>query len=133
MNQTELFHEDIYSALRTDVSAVGGMKKVGCMLWPALQPHKAQEKLAQCLNRERAEKLDLEQVLFIKAQAKKVGSFAAVFFECDEVGMSRPTPIEPEDEYAKLQRQFIESQKGMQQIAERMEHLHSFYGNAKRG
>lgn len=123
MQQEALFHEDIYEALRTDILALGGFKKVGAMLWPEKTADKAGENLNNCLNRTRPEKLDGEQVLLIKRSAKQVGSFATVMFEMDDIGMTRPTPIEPEDEMAALQRQFIESQKSMSLMLKRMESL----------
>lgn len=123
MNQQALFHEDVYEALRVDVSAIGGAKRVGSMLWPEKTADKAGEHLNNCLNTARPEKLDPEQVILIKREAKKVGSFAAVFFECGEVGLSHPTPIEPEDEHAILQREFITATKHMDTIMKRFERL----------
>lgn len=123
MQQERLFHEDIYEALRTDILALGGFKKVGSMLWPEKLADKAGENLNNCLNRTRPEKLDAEQILLIKREAKKVGSFAALLFEMDDIGMSHPTPIEPEDEYAKLQREFIHAQEEMGRMLKRMESL----------
>lgn len=121
--QIALFHEDIYSALATDVAASGGPKKIGAMLWPELSPDKAGERLNACLNRDRREVLNPEQVQLIKRVAKEHGSYAAVFQESDATGFSRPTPIEPEDEKAMLQRQFIESQKLMSALLVRMEQI----------
>lgn len=123
MGQQSLFYEDIFEALRTDVMALGGSKRVGAMLWPEKTVDKAAELLSNCLNRDRAEKLDLEQTLLIKRAAKEVGSYATLFFECDDAGFTRPHPIEPEDEAAKLQREFIEAAKGMERLAGRIERL----------
>jgi hypothetical protein len=121
--QQSLFYEDIFEALRTDVMALGGSKRVGAMLWPEKAADKAGELLNNCLNRDRAEKLDLEQTLFIKRAAKQVGSYATIFFECDDAGFTRPHPVEPEDETAKLQREFIEAAKRMEQMTARIERL----------
>lgn len=107
MNQGALFHEDIYSAYRTDVQAAGGFKAMGSKLKPSLKPDKAGEWLSQCLTADRPEKLSLEDQIFIKAEARKHNSFAALTFEMQELCMSMPTPIEPEDERARLQRDFI--------------------------
>lgn len=123
MGQQSLFYEDIFEALRTDVMALGGAKKVGAMLWPEKTADKAGELLNNCLNRDRAEKLDLEQTLLIKRAAKSVGSYATLFFECDDAGFTRPHPVEPEDEAAKLQREFIEAAKRMEQMTARIERL----------
>ena len=106
MQQPQLFHEDIFEALRTDIMALGGFKAVGLVLFPDKE-HKAGDYLSTCLNTTRPEKLDPAQVHVIKKMAAKVGSYATVFFECDGCNLSRPEPIEPEDERARLQREFI--------------------------
>lgn len=123
--QQKLFEESLESAIKTDIAALGGAKVVGCRLWPEMddRPDAAAIKLANCLNVDRKEKLDPKQVLWIKREAKKVGSFATVFYEMDDIGMSRPTPIEPEDEKAKLQREFITATQHMDQIMKRMERI----------
>lgn len=118
--QHRLFHEDIYEALKTDVQACGGAKKVGSALFPEKAADKAGELLNNCLNSDRPEKLSVEQVILLKKIAKQHGSFATVFFECDEIGLSHPTPIEPEDEKARLQREFIASVQMLEKIRGRM-------------
>jgi hypothetical protein len=123
VDQQALFYEDIYEALRTDIMALGGSKKVAHMLWPEKTVDKAAELLSNCLNRDRAEKLSLEQALLIKRAAKEVGSYAAHYLECDDIGFTRGHPIEPEDEAAKLQREFIEAAKRMEQMTARIERL----------
>lgn len=107
MNQTVLFHEDIYSAYRTDVQASGGFKVIGHKLRPTLKPDKAGEWLSQCLTADRPEKLSLEDQLFIKREARRSSSFAALTFEMQELCMTMPLPVEPEDKRAQLQREFI--------------------------
>ncbi len=121
MQQNSLFHEDIYEALRTDVMASGGFKKVGSLLFPEKSADKAGELLSTCLNTTRPEKLDPQQVVMIKKLAKAQGSFAAVFYECDDIGLSHPTTIEPEDEKARLQREYIESVKALSALASKLE------------
>lgn len=123
MQQQALFHEDIYSALRTDCLALGGLKAVGSMLWPSMSVDKAGEKLSDCLNRDRAQKLDPEQVLFIKHESSKSGSMATAFYESEQCSFTKPERIEPESEFAKLQREFVEAQKAMGHMMQRMEDL----------
>lgn len=123
MNQEELFHEDIYSAFRTDVQKCGGFKVVGSLLWPTMDVTKAGERLSQCLTADRPEKLSLAEIQFIKKMAKKKNSFAYITFDMEDVGMTKPQPIEPEDERAQLQKAFTESVKVQAQILKRMEAL----------
>lgn len=123
MKQTELFHEDIFEALRTDIQALGGSKVVGAMLWPQLSPDKAGEKLANCLNRTRQEKFDPEEVLFIQREAARVGSLASLSFHADYVSIHRPVVIEPEDEKAQLQKDYIAAVEQISAIAKRLERI----------
>jgi len=123
MNQAELFHEDAYDALRTDIAFLGGNKTVGAMLWPKMSPDKAGEKLASCLNRGRPEKLDYEEVLFIQREAARVGSLASLTFSADFTSIHRPVVIQPEDERAKLQKDYIAAVQTISQIAKRLERI----------
>lgn len=120
MNQNTLFHEDIYDALNTDIMACGGKKVVGNALRPKLAVNAAGEWVANCLNRTRAEKFDAEDILFIKTLAKQAGSFATYFFEADQIGMTHALPIEPEDEKARLQREFINAVGALKSIETRL-------------
>ncbi|MTI72562.1 MAG: hypothetical protein FH747_03035 [Stenotrophomonas sp.] len=123
MQQATLFHEDIFEALRTDILMLGGPKVVGAMLKPEADPQAAGRWLSDCINTAKAEKLGLEQMLFIMRRAREQGSSAAMFFMADECGYSRPQPLEPEDERAKLQREYIGATKALAKIAERAERL----------
>lgn len=122
MNQEKLFHEDIYEALRTDVMALGGYKKVGLVLFPE-KADKAGDYLSTCLNTARNEKLDPAQTLLVKKMAAQVGSYATKTFENQECNLAPPERIEPEDELAKLQRMYIDSVETQKQITGRMERL----------
>jgi len=44
-----------------------------------------------------------------------------LLFLAREAGYADPQPVEPEDERAKLQREYIEATKAMQRLAGRME------------
>jgi hypothetical protein len=121
MTQQSLFHEDIWQALRDCVSALGGSKKVRVLLRPELDAQTAGRWLLDCLNPERKEKLCVEQVLLILREARKVSCHAGIAFINRDAGYSDPQPIEPEDERAALQREFVEMGKTMQGLFARME------------
>ncbi len=123
MKQNALFHEDIYEALRTDVMAAGGTKIVGNALKPKLPIQQASEWVSNCLNRTRAEKFDAEDILFIKRMAKQNGSFATVYFEVDDIGMTHPISIEPEDEKVRLQREVLKVGSMFKDLVVRLEKL----------
>lgn len=121
MNQPALFHEDAFDALRADIQALGGFKKVGVALRAELAADKAGEWLADCLNRTRAYKLDVEQVQWIKREARKVGSFCYATWSLRDAGFADPQPVEPEDERAKLMREFNARSAQMMQLLTRIE------------
>jgi hypothetical protein len=123
MTQNPLFFEDIYEALRADVNACGGNKVVGLALWPKLSAQEAQVRMSNCLNRTRNEKFDVEEVLFIKRLARQKGSFITIAYEMQDVNMTMPQPIEPEDEKARLQREFISAVGVIKQIETRLAKL----------
>jgi hypothetical protein len=120
--QVPLIHEDFLDALKTCVQALGGAKKVGPMLRPEWEdePDKASRWLLACLNSSRDERLTYEQTFKVMREAKKIGCHSAMFYITQLVGYSEPMPIDPEDEKAKLQREFIAASKVMEQIAARL-------------
>lgn len=126
--QTALFHEDIWDALRTDIMSCGGMKVVGLTLFPE-KGAKAGDYLSTCLNPARPEKLDVEQIMVIKRMAKQHASFATHRFEESDLGMTAAQPIEPDDEKARLQRDFITAVQSLESIKNQITRLDS--GNVK--
>jgi len=123
MNQEALFYDTFSEALKDVVKAAGGAKSVGCKLWPEKTPDAAHRTLLDCLNDNRAEKFSPEQVLLLLKIGREVGCHAAINYVARETGYSDPRPIEPEDERARLQREFVEAQKAMSKLAERMERV----------
>ena len=125
MLQIPLIHEDFSSALTTCVQALGGAKKVGVMLRPEYEedPDKAARWLLACLNHGRDEKLSFEQVFKVMREAKQIGCHCAMFFITQEVGYAEPQPIEPDDEKARLRRDYIAAVKSIATIAQRLEAL----------
>lgn len=118
-----LFHESLCDALRECIAVCGGMKAVGAKLWPEKDADYAGRALADCLNDAKRDKLSPEQVLLILRMARAHGCHAGMAFIARDLGYSDPQPIEPEDERAALQRQFIESTALLVKMAERIEDL----------
>lgn len=120
--QFELFHEDVYSALRTCVDALGGPKKVGVALWGSSKtPRQQADKLLNCLNRNHAQKLSLDELQWILRSAREIGCHAGINQICRDAAYLDPSPVEPEDEKAALQRQFIDSVGTLQVLARRIQ------------
>lgn len=118
--QTSLFHESINDALKDIINHAGGNKSVGCRLYPEKTPDSAHRTLLDALNDNRPEKLSPDQFLFLLKIGREIGCHSAINYISRESGYSDPTPIEPEDEKARLMREFISAQKAMSAIAEKL-------------
>lgn len=101
--------EGLNQALIECVKAAGGSAIVGRKLFPEKQPDAAQRALLDCLNEDRPAKLSPEQVLLILRLARERGHHGGVAFILADLGYAPTAPIEPKDESAELQRQFVEA------------------------
>jgi hypothetical protein len=110
-------------ALEAVVKALGGSKKVAPLLWPEKGVEEARRLLCDCLNDERPAKLDFAQVLFILRLARRQGVHDGMQFVCAHLGYSEAQPIEPEDERAQLQRQFVQGVGDLSRLVDRIERL----------
>jgi len=121
MDQPALFHESLYDALKDCVRAIGKPCEVGKAMRPEKSQDEARTWLSNCLNPDRPEKLDPEQVLWLLREARKVNCHAAMAYIARESGYADPQPIEPEDERATLQREYIAAVKTLAAITTRIE------------
>jgi len=115
--------ESINDALIELVKALGGSKQVGPRLWPDAAPDQAQRKLLDCLNDDRPHHLTPGQMMLLLRMGRERGIHQAVEFMLHDLGYAAPVPLEPRDEFAELQRQFLEATKHMQTMAARLEQL----------
>lgn len=115
MIEQALFHDSIHEALRDVVMACGGYKAVGRRLWPEKSVEAAGRLLADCLNDARSERLAPEQVLLLLRMGREAGCHAAMAYLAGEAGY-QAIPVEPEDEKAKLQREFIDAVGRMERL-----------------
>lgn len=122
MLQDALFHESVLDALRAIVERAGGAKAVGCRLRPSKAPDEAGRWVMDCLNPNRSERFPPEDILHLLRIGHEIGYHGAMAYIAQEAGY-KCEPVEPQDEQAKLQREFIESVKATQKIAARLERL----------
>lgn len=115
--------ETITEALIACVKAAGGSKQVGPLLWPEKAPDAAQRLLLDCLNDDRPQNLTPPQTLLVFRLARDRGCHAGMWFLAAALGYSEPTPFDPVDQAAELQRRFIESTRELAKLAERIERL----------
>jgi len=125
MNETlDLFqYEDVREALRASINALGGFKKVGCRLRPSMKPDQARAWLNNAVDPTRPEKLEIEDLVTILADARAIGFHGAMHQMDREAGYEPAKPVEPSDERATLQRAFIESVRTQERLVARMERL----------
>lgn len=132
MQQEPLFCEDITEALRATVQALGGPKKVGYELWPTLGVDGAGNRMRDCLNAERREKLDPLDLLALLKMARAHGCHILAAHLMRDAGYADPQPIEPEDQRAELQRQFIETGRRMEQLMKQFQAVPGAMGQVRR-
>lgn len=121
MSQGRLWYETPEDALQSLVDALGGYKRVAADLWPALPAAEAGRRLADCLNPARAHKLELREVLWLLKRGREAGCHVAIAYINETCGYAEPEPVNPEDEHAKLQREFISAVAHLQTIQKRMD------------
>lgn len=91
-----LFYEDIYAALGELVRATGGMKTVGSEMRPEMLADAAGNWLKDCLNADRREKLDPQQVVWLLKRGHAYGVHDGLAYINMEVGYEPPRPISNE-------------------------------------
>ena len=111
-----MFVDDMNEAIRATINALGGMKAVGVELKPERSAVDAGKWLADCLNSAKRDRLDPDQLAYIRRKARAGGCHILAAFEAQDAGYAPPQPIAPEDEAAQLQREFIASVKALDAI-----------------
>lgn len=115
--------DSLPDALSDVVKALGGAKAAGALLWPEKEPVDAGKLLRHCLDPDRPEKLSLEQVVLLLKLGRERRCHSAAAWLLQAAGYREPVPVEPEDERATLQREFVEAARGMERIVRRMDGL----------
>jgi len=121
--QQTLWHDSLEDALKDAVHTLGGPKAAGHRLWPDKEPEAAARYLNQCLDPERAEKLELSQVLLIMQEAKAADCHTPMYFLADVLGYEPPKPKNPETERERIMREYIKATETLSDLAKRMERI----------
>lgn len=101
--------DSIYDALRAAIDALGGPKAVGVRMRPEKSQDDARIWLLNCLNADRAERFDPEQVAWLLREARRAGHHDAMHWLADDTGYSHPLPITQAADAERLQRNFIDA------------------------
>lgn len=116
--QPQLFHERFEDALSEVTGVCGGRKAFAATMWPNKSARDAHNRLDACLNHERPEKFDLDDLLYVLRAGRAAGCHSAMAFLARECGYGEPVPLEPEDERARLQREFAQSVAQLTRLAD---------------
>ena len=123
MTTIQWLYEDELEAARDAVKHLGGMKKVGPMIWPDKSPDSAARHLSDCLNTSRSERLSPSQLLMLMRMARSVDFHGLAAYMLREAGYAQPVPVAPALE-AELIANRIESMIGeVTSLAERFERI----------
>lgn len=115
-DQLPLIVEDYLDAIRATVQALGGAKRIGSDMKPDLSVEAAGRWLSDCCNPDRRERLSPSELAYIRKRARVAGVHILATFEMRDAGYADPTPVEPEDQRAALQRAFIQQTEELKRM-----------------
>jgi hypothetical protein len=122
-SQPQLFYEDVFEVAKAAVQASGGTKAVAQILWPHMPMAEAQRKLSDCLNRDRPEKLCIEEFMALMLMAREAGFHQAKHWIDTSLGYQPTPPADPKiererlaDEFAKLRAAVENAQRTMERL-----------------
>lgn len=127
MSQQGMFFESIEEAAEEIARHYpGGKKELAQRLRPNKSPSAAHTWFLDCSNQARTEhNFTGEDWLALIKIGREIGCHAVLHFICDESNYERPRTVDPTDEKADIQRQWIANVKLQAQLVERMERLQS--------
>jgi hypothetical protein len=122
-HQQSLFHERIEDALLAVIQACGGRKQFAVeMFGEAKTPRDAHNLLDAMLNPDRRERFNPEQLMYVARRGRAAGCHAVMEYLTRDAGYTCE-PIEPEDQAAELQREFVDAVDRLTQIQQQLARL----------
>lgn len=123
--QPQLFYEDVFEVTRAAVQAAGGAKVVAKILWPHKPIIEAQRELLDCLNRDRPQKLCIEEFMAVLRMAHDAGFHQAKHWIDEALGYQPTMPADPKverdrlaDELARAGEHFRSLERAVQRLTE---------------
>lgn len=114
--------DEFEDALRSCCEAVG-VKQMAHELWPERSPADGAKTLSRCLDLDRPEKLSAGQIALILRRARENGCHVGMAYLTRQCGYADPTPVDPEDEKARLAREFVQAVDLQSKLIKRLEAL----------
>jgi len=113
---TKLFYDDEFDALQQMIAgSERSFKECAAFLRPDLKPESAYAWLKACVNPNGDQNLKFGQIVSLARFCKR---YDALLHMADELGHERPGMRNPEDEKARIQREFSEAWAQFQEMAE---------------
>lgn len=109
MSMDRLFCESVEEAIDEVCKANGGRKKTAVELWPSSGVREAHNRMDACLNPERREKFDPQEIVWFITLGRRISCHSLMRYLSQQGSYVEPQPIEPEDEKARLQREYIDA------------------------
>jgi len=122
-DQRQLFFESLTEAIRDTITALGGPKAVGHHLKPEKSPDAAGRWLNDTLNDSRPDLLSHDHLLLLAQMGRRAGVHNIMTQLCRECGYADPVPMDPEDEQAQLQKEFIRAAENVTTALGRLDGL----------
>lgn len=116
------FYESPEDALRAAIQALGGAKVIGNLIWPDKSVETAANRLLDCTNSARAEKLEITQVMFILRKARDAGFHAPFLWLSNQLGYES-RPVSQDEEEDRITHVIEMSAKTLAQSIEKLERL----------
>lgn len=113
MQQRRMFYESVNDVLDATIKLLGGYKVVGAKLRGDKAPDQAAQWLRDCLNDERRERLDPDQVMSVVLMGREAGIHEYAEYIAATVGYAPPVPLTRDDI---AQRTLAEGAQALQQI-----------------
>lgn len=121
----ELEATSLRAALEAEIYDAGGWAAVAKELYPAKfkdSPDAAERHLRNSIDPNHTQKFDVYQHQVLKEMAKRrKGRCVSIEYDCAQHNYTAPSPIQPEDEKARLQREYVEAVKTLSGISAKLE------------
>lgn len=123
--QLELTPASLRTAIEDEIRDAGGWYAVAAVLYPEKyrdSPDQAERHLRNSVDPNHTQKLCVYQHQIIKALAKKAkGRCASIVYDCMTHDYTVPTPIQPEDEKARVQREVVDAISSLRPLLAKLE------------
>jgi hypothetical protein len=115
------FNDNEFDAIGDDIKALGGAKQAAGVFFPTRTPDQGAATLRAWTNPNRGEEPDFGQLMMLIEQSRQRAGYSAVARYMEQRLNCRIEFLSPEDERARLQKQFVDAVGVFQSLAKRLE------------